>query len=235
MHICTLLQCYCSTTTVLLQYYYLQCYYSTTTVLLQYYCSTTTVLLQYYCSTTTVLLQYYYNIIIIIITHACRPSEAIVVDSDSESVAPTAVDAASPAGSVVFEPATPVFFHSPWIDHPAPSSSAFVPPGWGVSVSPPDPVPVLPPVPPSLLAPPNFWAPDFCHRTLTGCIGLPAPGYPLSEVRAPPAPPEPVPCSPVVPPDGSPLLPGSVQPAPLPLLEVWQDGRWKQAWPEPEL
>ena len=173
--------------------------------------------------------------------HARSP---IVVDSDSESVAPTAVDAASPTGSVVFEPATPVFFHSPWLDHPAPSS-AFVPPGWGVSVSPPDPVPVLPPVPPSLLAPPNFWAPDFCHRTLTGCIGLPAPGYPLSEVRAPPAPPEPVPSSAPVPPDGSPLVPSSVLPATPPFtgfppqvdrpcgtVEVKDDeGRWVQAYP----
>jgi len=43
-----------------------------------------------------------------------------------------------------------------------------------------------------LLAPPGFWAPDFDHMSLTGLIGLPAPGYALSDVKPPPPLPEPV-------------------------------------------
>ena len=43
-----------------------------------------------------------------------------------------------------------------------------------------------------MLAPPGFWAPDFDHMSLTGLIGLPAPGYALSDVKPPPPLPEPV-------------------------------------------
>ena len=125
----------------------------------------------------------------------------VVVIDDGESEVATDVDPDSPSGSVVYEPETPVGFSIPppgyaGVDSPALPSLAVVPPvppGWGVA--PPDPVPVLPPVPPSLLAPPNFWAPDFCHRTLTGCIGLPAPGYDFVRTQAPAPPPEPVPSS----------------------------------------
>ena len=43
-----------------------------------------------------------------------------------------------------------------------------------------------------MLAPPGFWAPDFDHMSLTGLIGLPAPGYALSDVKPPPPLPKPV-------------------------------------------
>ena len=43
-----------------------------------------------------------------------------------------------------------------------------------------------------MLAPPGFWVPDFDHMSLTGLIGLPAPGYALSDVKPPPPLPEPV-------------------------------------------
>lgn len=186
----------------------------------------------------------------------------IDIESDAESGLATDVDPpsplpplpASPSGSVVYEPLSPsvgaVFVPPPGfsgpgyagVDSPALASPAFVPPGWGVSS--PDPVPVLPPVPPSLLAPPNFWAPDFDHRTLTGCIGLPAPGYDLVRKQCPPPPPEPVPSSAPVPPDGSPLVPNNVLPAtppftafppevdkPFGYVHVFQEGRWQQAYP----
>ena len=131
----------------------------------------------------------------------------IDIESDAESGLATDVDPpsplppllASPSGSVVYEPLSPpveaVFVPPPGfsgpgyagVDSPAPASPAFVPPGWGV-----DPGPNLPPAPLSLLAPPNFWAPDFDHMSLTGLIGLPAPGYAMSDVKPPSPPLEPV-------------------------------------------
>ena len=43
-----------------------------------------------------------------------------------------------------------------------------------------------------MLAPLGFWAPDFDHMSLTGLIGLPAPGYALTDVKTPPPLPKPV-------------------------------------------
>ena len=107
--------------------------------------------------------------------HMLRPDVIMVGDSDSECPA-TALDPLSPPPS----PAPSVVFS------PAPAS-----PAGSVVFSPSPLVVYVPPEPPAeapLLAPSNYWAPDFDHRSLTGLIGLPAPGYPLA-CRCPPSPP----------------------------------------------
>ena len=102
---------------------------------------------------------------------------AIDIESDAESGLATDVDPpsplpplpASPSGSVVYEPLSPsveaVFVPPPGFSGPGYAGFSCAPPG-------------CPPAP--LLAPPNFWASDFDHMSLTGLIGLPAPGYALS-------------------------------------------------------
>ena len=117
--------------------------------------------------------------------------EVVEIHSDAESVA-TALEPlsplpplpASPSGSVVYEPVSPsveaVFVPPPGFSGPGYAGFSCAPPG-------------CPPAP--LLAPPNFWASDFDHMSLTGLIGLPAPGYAMSDVKPPPPLPEPVPSS----------------------------------------
>ena len=132
--------------------------------------------------------------------HRAPPDLVVIEDGDSEMA--TEVDVDSPAGSEVFDPESPGGSPAP----ASPAASVVFSPG-----SPPPPAaPVLSPVfsPPLLAAPANFWASDFDHKSMTGLIGLPAPGYALAEFSAPPPPSDPVPSS-------QPLPAASVWPAPV--------------------